>query len=378
MKINVLKKCALFFIALLLISTTYNQANAIPAFASSYIQEEDEFKEFSQEDSTDEFKAFEEFNEDTEDEFKEFDDTIDLDEFTGCPSDKTTCSNQSQCGGCSVTEKEDYSSLYWTLGILLVTIVSGLLVRLKKGLYFRGIILLSSLVILGFWKGGCPCMISSFENLFLTPTVDVNWQSLIWFLGLIPITYIFGRVWCGWVCHLGALQEFLYHHGKIKIFQSEKAQRIMRITRVVLLGVLVTQLLITQTNIWCSIDPFKAAFNLFATSTTTYILLFSLIISSLFIYRPFCKTMCPIGLVLGWISKIPGASIIGIRGKCTSCITCNSSCKINAITRDNKVSKIENQECIACGDCLYDCKQDGLVFLRKNKDNSDIVFCKND
>lgn len=362
----IFKRIVYLFIAILFVLATNYQANATPAFASSYIQDEDEFKEFSQEDTTDEFK---EFTEDTDDEFKEFD---------GCHSTKTTCSNQSQCGGCSVKDKTDYSTLYWTLGILLVTIISGFLVRLKKGIYFRGIILLSSLIILGFWKGGCPCMISSFENLFLSPTVDVNWQSLIWFLGLITITYIFGRVWCGWVCHLGALQEFLYHPGKIKILQSEKAQRIMRITRVVLLGVLVTQLLITQTNIWCSIDPFKAAFNLFSTSTITYILLFLLIISSLFIYRPFCKTMCPIGLVLGWVAKIPGASIIGIKGKCTSCITCNSSCKINAITRDNKVSKIENQECIACGDCLYDCKQGSLMFLRKNKDNSDVIFCKNE
>ena len=89
-----------------------------------------------------------------------------------------------------------------------------------------------------------------------------------------------------------------------------------------------------------------------------------------------CKTICPIGLILGWIAKIPGASLIGVKTECVSCALCDKACSINAITRDEKFSVIENQECIACGECLDSCKKSGLAFVRNNKEHNDKVDCK--
>jgi len=336
---------------------------------------DDEFKEWN-DDTDDEFKEWN--NENSDDEFKEWDETTSDNEFKEFNESNKDKSGNGKCNrNCSNGGGFD-TALKWVLISLFFTILAGFLVRNKNTRNLRGLFLVSALVVYGFYKGSCPCPIMSFQNLVLAIFgQDIHWTKYLWFLGLIPITYIFGKVWCGWICHLGALQELLYHPGKVKILQSAKAQFFMRYFRIAVLITLIIQIAVTKTNIFKHYDPFKVAFNLFSANTTGWILLGLLIVSSIFIYRPFCKTICPIGLILGWITKIPGASIIGVKGKCTSCISCNNACKINAITRTEKLSSLENQECIACGDCIDTCKQSGLTFVRKNKNNNDKVICKN-
>ena len=363
-------KYLFLFLTYIYLATTVNTA-----VANSFSKTFQDSSKQTQKIAEDEFEEFEEFNENeaNEDEFEEFEsfeennDTSQIDCSNKCAE---TCNEKQEESGLS-------DRLKWVLGILFFTILSGFLVRNTKTRNLRGFFLIASIVILGFYRGACPCPISSVQNLFLALMgVPINWETLVWFLALIPITYIFGRVWCGWICHLGALQELIYLPTKIKVLQSEKAQKIMRIMRIFFLILLIIQLFITKDIAYIKIDPFKVAFNLFSTNTTGWVLLALTLITSVFIYRPFCKTVCPIGLILGWVSKIPKASVIGINDNCSACKICNNTCKINAITRDEKVSVLENQECIACGECLTDCRKDALNFFRKNKEHNDKFQCK--
>ena len=319
-------------------------------------QTEPEFNEFNEIETTNEFQEADEFDEfDEFNEFDEFDENSDeFAEYTegdGIPED---------------TREISYNRAYWAIVILLFTILAGIMVRYKTTRKLRSVFLLASVVVLGFYRGG-PGVISSLQNTYLFFVgMDSNWQAIILFLGLIPITYLFGKVFCGWACYLGALQDFLYL-GKFKIFQTEKAQKIMRIIRYVVFVALIIQLSFTHTILWNKIGPFKVAFNLFSANLTGYILLGILLLSSLFIYRPFCKAICPAGLVFGWVTKLPGASVLGITDSCSGCKTCSTSCDINAITRENKTSKLDNQECIMCGDCMSDCNVKSIKPFRKGK-----------
>ncbi|MEI7595406.1 MAG: 4Fe-4S binding protein [Bacteroidota bacterium] len=329
--------------------------------------------------SKSENKKDNEFKEASSDEF------VSKEEFTKISESKTGgCSG---CSGCpSKTETIiDYRPLYEVLWILAFAVLAGVFVRFKFTRNLRNVFLLSSLIYLGFYKYGCPCMISSFEDFVLLFTGNyTSWFNYVWFLGLIPITYIFGRVWCGWVCHLGALQEFIHLPAKFNVFSGYKAQRIMRYLSYVLTLALILQIIIQKKIFWCSIDPFVPIFTMnfkYDYTLMNYILIGTLIITSLFSYRPFCRAACPVGLVLSWISLVPGASIIGVNNhSCTSCKSCNSACKIDAITRNNKLSKIDNKECIVCGDCLDSCNITSLSFVRncKSKGNTVIVECKKD
>jgi polyferredoxin len=180
-------------------------------------------------------------------------------------------------------------------------------------------------------------------------------------------------VWCGWICHLGALQEFLFM-GKFEILKGRRSQDILRYVRAGVLVFLIAQILITKTNIFVHYDPFKVAFNLFSANLLGYILLGVLLVSSLFINRPFCRTVCPIGIMLGWVSLIPGASVIGVKkDACAGCKQCAGACKIHAITRHNRVSQLVNQDCIGCGECLDACGQKGLGFHTAGKEFPNVV-----
>ncbi len=338
-------------------------------FSSISLSAQDEDIVVEQAQETDERVLFDEDSfAIVEGEFSEFDE---FNETNNC--------QEVSCEDCPFGGKENRrSALYWVFGALFFTILAGVFVRFKNTRYLRGLFLIAALVVLGFYRGGCPCPIMSFQNLILWSIgMEVYWQQLLWFLALIPITYLLGKVWCGWICHLGALQEFIFLPGRLNILKSAKAQKVMRVIRIILLVVLIAQLIISQSNFFVKIDPFKVAFNLFSTTTTGYILLALLLISSLFIFRPFCKMICPIGLVLGWICKIPGASVIGVNSEYNACDLCNAACKIRAITKSGYSVALDNQECLACGECIDSCSQKGLSFFRKGKNHKDVLFCKN-
>ena len=222
-------------------------------------------------------------------------------------------------------------------------------------------------------------MISSFENtILLFAGVEFHWTNLVWFLGLLPITYLFGRVFCGWICHLGALQEFLYRPGRWSILKDEKSIRIMKTIQYSLFAVLVIQLLVQQKIFWCSINPFLSIYQLMLAynyEILSAVLVGLLLVTSLISYRPFCRAVCPVGLVLGWIEKIPGASVLGMKGSCISCTQCSNACNVKAIYRKEKESILNNEECIMCGECLDACKKSSLGFFRLSKKNPSKIVC---
>ena len=338
-------------------------------FASSLVS-------FSTNDEFDDFEQTTEVKNDTNvktDEFASDDEFSSDDEFTESSDDEFSEFSDDEIA--EPVHKTNWNRFYWAISILIATILAGIFVRFEKTRKIKPIFLLAAVVVLGFYRGG-PGIISSFQNtfLFFIGATDV-WLAIVLFLGVIVITYFFGRVFCGWTCYLGAIQEFLYI-GKFKILQSEKAQKIMRIIRYVILGVLITQLIITQTIEWNKIGPFRVLFNLYSPNLTGYILLGILLLSSLFIYRPFCKTACPVGLILGWVTKIPGASVLGITNSCAGCKTCNTSCQINAITREGKTSKLDNQECIMCGECMSDCNIKSIRPFKNGKNHKNKIILK--
>ncbi|MDX8340641.1 4Fe-4S binding protein [Draconibacterium sp. IB214405] len=316
--------------------------------------EEDEFEPLEEEKSSDEFETFSDDNEFEEfNGAEEFESTGNLDEF----EDLSTTVNIED------TEVSIWKDKNFRLSLLVLalTAIAGILVRFKTTRKLKTLMLLGTIIYLGFINGACPCMISSFQNTIMYILgIEINPMHMLWFLGLIPLTYFFGKVWCGWVCHLGGLQEFIFRPGILKVLQKRKSQVIFKWIRISVLIILVVQIIITKTNIFIHYDPFKVAFNLFSANTLGYILLAILLLSSVLIYRPFCRVICPVGLILGWISHIPGASKLNKNESCIDCKNCSNACRHNAMTYENKKSHLDNEDCILCGDCMDTCKFSSL------------------
>ncbi|MDR1973231.1 MAG: 4Fe-4S binding protein, partial [Bacteroidales bacterium] len=260
----------------------------------------------------------------------------------------------------------DKNLLYQTIVLLMLSAIIGLTVKYRYVRDSRGLILLSSIIYLGFVKGACPCMIMSLQQVILFMLGNpVTFISMLWFVGLVFASYFFGKTWCGWLCHLGALQDVIFRLSYRKWLTTAKSQRVIKYIQIGLLLVLVVQLVITRSNIFIKYDPFKVAYNLFSSNITGYILLILLLLSSVLIYRPFCRICCPVGLLLGWVSKIPGAKGLVIGGGCSNCKSCVRSCKQQAIHAVDGGIRINTEDCILCGECMYTCKK-GLISIKRN------------
>ncbi|MGI5821111.1 MAG: 4Fe-4S binding protein, partial [Bacteroidales bacterium] len=162
---------------------------------------------------------------------------------------------------------------------------------------------------------------------------------------LIIMTFLFGKIWCGWLCHIGALQEFLYKGERLQWLKSKKSQKILHIIQSSAVVILIIAILITKTNLVCQYFPFVNIFMLQIFNPITYFLVGLVIISSLLIYRPFCRTVCPVGLILNWVSRIPFAKRVRI-SECKECKRCHRLCKMGSIQ-----GGAIDMSCIACGEC---------------------------
>ena len=76
--------------------------------------------------------------------------------------------------------------------------------------------------------------------------------------------------------------------------------------------------------------------------------------------RTWCNTVCPVGTVLGWLSRF---SIFAVRidaDKCTSCSLCTRGCKASCI--DYRNHKIDYSRCVACMDCIDNCTHGAISY----------------
>ncbi len=82
--------------------------------------------------------------------------------------------------------------------------------------------------------------------------------------------------------------------------------------------------------------------------TWKFCVLIAVGVASVFIYRVFCRFICPLGAIYGFFNRI---ALLGIKVdsfKCTDCGLCVSHCKMD-------IKKVGDHECINCGACIPIC-----------------------
>ncbi len=183
---------------------------------------------------------------------------------------------------------------------------------------------------------------------------------------------LFGRFICGYLCPFGLYQEALYRIPGRKLIPSRKVQ-MLGLLRYPIFFLLVVgaPLLVVDTFgngtagfcAWiCPAGTLEAGIPLMLTQQSLRSLagilfqwkLFVLILLSalsVVLYRPFCRFLCPLGLIYGWFNRISLHQIKIDSSRCTTCGACVSSCKLQISIHTNPGSS----ECIRCGDCARAC-----------------------
>lgn len=212
--------------------------------------------------------------------------------------------------------------------------------------------------------GACP--LGSLQGSFSSD------KSTIFYVGGILLLYciLFGRMICGWFCPFGLIQELLY---KIKTPKLRKSPvtRILSYFKYVVLVFFVFIVPITYAvrdiplpafcKYICPAGTIEGGVMLLSNKinasyfsmlgpifTWKFMLLISIVVGSIFIFRVFCRFICPLGALYGLFNKL---SVFGVKveeSKCTHCNLCINHCKVD-------IKHVGDQECISCGECVNVC-----------------------
>lgn len=190
---------------------------------------------------------------------------------------------------------------------------------------------------------------------------------------------LLGRFVCGFLCPFGFIQDLLYKIKSPKLIVSKKIDMPLRYLKYIVLFVPVILLPIFLTNKYGIAPPYFCQWIcpagtleggipllikneslreiigfLFNWKMGILILTF---LSSILIYRPFCKYICPLGAFYSFFNKHSFYKMNVDKLKCTGCKACEVKCKMNVEITKN----INSSECIRCGECKSVCPTNAIT-----------------
>ena len=174
------------------------------------------------------------------------------------------------------------------------------------------------------------------------------------------LAFLFGRHFCGYVCPIGAVQELVYRIPVPKLRITNKWGPVLfRLAFLVALVVLAVTLSVPLLR-YLGVGDF---FQLNVTSAFFYAFL-ALVVVGLFLYRPFCRFLCPYGAMLS-LASLAGLFKLRRNENCIECGDCEEACPTGEATR-----RARKQECYMCNRCREVCPVDAIVLARRQSEGS--------
>ena len=267
--------------------------------------------------------------------------------------------------------------LKFALWIVVIIIATILLQRRKVTSKVRLAFIIGGVLILGFVFGFLipgdlnPNPVASLRTLLTTILVkhQLVLPVAVMLVILLLMVWVSNKSICGWGCQLGLLQDLLH---RVPLPKWKPPFWLSNSVRIVAFVALVAGLVAAGLDWIGLIDPFQLfSFNFILRQAQDRLLgigLFSagVLIASMFIYRPWCRFLCPFGL-LGWLVEQVSLFRPRInREACKECKLCVKACPTGAMA-DFYAGKKIHADCFACGACIEACPQeDALNWRRSN------------
>ena len=238
---------------------------------------------------------------------------------------------------------------------------------------------LKSLCVPGLNCYSCPgavgaCPLGALQNALAASSN----RAPFYVLGILLVYGItLGRTVCGWLCPAGWMQELIYRLPTPKTGKSRFTRALSKL-KYFILAVLVIALplwnglkglpLPAFCKYICPAGTLEGAVALLIHPangdrlsmlgllfTVKLIVLIGLILFAVFVYRAFCRFVCPLGAIYGLFNRF---SLLGVKvetSKCISCGRCVHTCKMD-------VARVGDRECIQCGECVRQCPEKAIRF----------------
>lgn len=251
----------------------------------------------------------------------------------------------------------------WSLPPKLIVLFGLLFIAaaaVRMGLFWlRYPLLIAAVSYLGFFEGSCLCPNGSLQNIPLFLSQSKAGEIGIYLLEiavLLAVIFVFGNLYCGWVCHKGGIQEFLFR-PRWAVRVPPKLDAALRNGRWAILALIIAFPLIAHEKFFNKVDPFKALFNLRGGALLLAFLGLTLV-ASVFFYRPFCRYICPFGALAGAVASL-GLFRLKAGPECTACRLCAKACSAGALTirkEGGRTEAVHKPElCLACMECRRAC-----------------------
>lgn len=190
---------------------------------------------------------------------------------------------------------------------------------------------------------------------------------------LIFVGALVGRFVCGWLCPFGLIQDLLHKVPVPKKIGSFRGDRMLRklkylilLVFVILLPMFLVDFLGQGAPYFCKLicpagtleggiplvlrnPSLRSALGwLYAWKN---VLLLVAVVLSIWVYRPFCKYICPLGAVYSVFNPVSVFRYRVEKEKCVECGACVRACKMQV----DPVKNPNDPECIRCGACKKAC-----------------------
>lgn len=256
----------------------------------------------------------------------------------------------------------------------------------KRLRVWRPLILLFTLVFIGLY-GQAQLSIVTIIALVKTLQISPDFSFLLYdplstvlWLAVILSFFIWGRgTFCGWLCPYGVMQEYSAKLGNIigikPIRINQKLDNALKYLKyLVLFGIVLTTIVWPQqAEVVAEVEPFKTAVTLYFWRDWPFVAyaLMWLIISA-FVFKAFCRYLCPLGafLSIGGLLRLP--NWIPRREACGSpCQLCSVRCNYQSIKPSGDV---KYSECFQCLDCvsIHDDETACVPLILKNRNKGEL------
>ena len=200
-------------------------------------------------------------------------------------------------------------------------------------------------------------------------------MSVILWLFTGATLFVWGRAtFCGWLCPFGALQELIslvanrigLHQRRLRAAVDAK----LKLIKYVVLATIIGSIFIAPSfsEMAVKVEPFETAISFHFVRDWPYIMWAVICLGfGLFLYRGYCRYICPLGAALAAVNFLQRWSWIPRRDACgTPCQSCRHRCEYQAIAPSGQ---IQYSECFQCLDCvsIYQDDQRCLPLIQERK-----------
>ncbi len=198
---------------------------------------------------------------------------------------------------------------------------------------------------------------------------------------LLLYAVLLGRTVCGWLCPVGLVQELLHKLPGPKLKKGRLTRGLSWLKYIVLAAFVVAVPVYFAFRSFplpafckyiCPAGTLEGAVGLLihpnnrelvpllgGLFTWKMAVLVALMVLCVFVYRAFCRFICPLGAIYGLFAKV---AIVGVKveaAKCVDCGKCLGCCPMD-------IRQVGDRECISCGKCIPHCPT-GAISMKAGK-----------